>query len=182
MWYITFTAAGNPAITDLMFGLAGDKAYTADMNGDGKQELVVAQLIEGEYQWYWYDLSTGVTYGPVGWGLDGMMLLPPTDLNRDGTDDLIAVEAAGGLMWHVLYNGVPGDENHVPFGLEGDVPFVGYFSGGAAEVAVLRKNDPQIAEFFYLHSETMQTIQQNLDSGRIDYFITPKGQIHAVGR
>ena len=80
---------------DDSFGLSGDVALLADMDGDTCEELVVARLEGGLYYFFWQDLG-GLSFQTVQWGAENDVLFPPADINGDGTRDPVVIRYVSG--------------------------------------------------------------------------------------
>ncbi len=94
LWYVGLSA--NPGVVqEMLFGLAGDTAGTADMDGDGCSEMVL--LRGSDYTWYSRKLFDD-TVTAKQWGLAGDVGLLPHDLNNDGAADYTVTRNINGRL------------------------------------------------------------------------------------
>ncbi len=117
------------------FGLVGDTVFAADMNGDGCDEIVVAQEFAGGIWWYWKSLLTD-EFGAMPWGLAGSdRVLSPMDFDGDRKADPV-VERTVGEQRTAFIRTSSGQARVVELGKTGTA-FTGFFNGlTTAEVAV----------------------------------------------
>lgn len=123
LWYAMLSS--QPGIVhQTVFGLAGDKPYTADVNGDGCSEIVV---LRGNYDWYSKNFF-GSDSLPVQWGLSGDIPIPPADMTGDGVPDFIIARRTGsGQVAFVRKS--DGSAMNVNLGSAGSLPMAGNFFG-----------------------------------------------------
>lgn len=126
-WYFRYSSGGEASV---YWGLAGDMPFSGDLDGDGKDDQIVVRKQDG-YLWWFVRSLKGTVIGPIQWGLSADMLLPPYDVNGDGYDDLIVVREEKGVLVHYIRWMGPVSKavgaTTLPFGLKGDVPFIGSF-------------------------------------------------------
>ena len=125
-WYVARSGAGGQVV-ETLFGLAGDKAGAADMDGDGCAELVV--LRPDTYTWFSRKLL-GNEVAMTQWGLPGDLPMWPQDLNGDNKSDYIISRRTGaGQTAYVRYG--PDSSNFATFALgqAPSIPQVGKFRG-----------------------------------------------------
>ncbi|HMP47407.1 MAG TPA: VCBS repeat-containing protein [Oligoflexia bacterium] len=123
IWYIALSSTGG--ILETVFGMAGDRVYAADMNGDGRAEMVA--LRPTTYQWFSKNVSSDAIT-TVQWGLPGDIPLVPQDMNNDGQSDYIISRREGaGQVAYIRY----GQNNSatIPLGQTTSIPLVGRFKG-----------------------------------------------------
>lgn len=129
------------------FGFSSDTPYVADVDGDYCDEIIVARKDPGTglLHWYYRGIEELVDHY-VQWGFDTDTVVAPTDMNGDGKDDFYVVREGGGFQQvYVRFN-----QNYsitYPFGLSGDVPMAGFYSGvNYGESAVLKRASNDTAD------------------------------------
>ncbi len=123
LWYVALSS--NPGyVQQLLFGLAGDRIGTADMNGDGCSELVV---LRDNYTWYSRRLF-GDAVTAVQWGLPGDTPLLPQDFDNDGTAQYVVTRNFGNQMYGLLRQ-EDGQVQINPLGSTTSIPLLGRFIG-----------------------------------------------------
>lgn len=162
-WYVNgSTGYQNPS--GLTFGLNGDKAFAADLNGSGSDNIIVARNVNGGKFWYSTKLkSPNSNPTALQWGLSGDTALRPADMDGDGINDYIVVRLeGGGLSWYIrLANG---SMRQVRFGLSGDIPMTGYFSGVEnAEIAIYRASQGTV--YVMRHNGAVSTLKVGAENG-----------------
>lgn len=125
--------------TAVQWGLSGDKVFTADVDGDGIDELLVSRESGGFVYWFIKNLETNQTL-TVGWGLKGDQILQPADFNGDGSADLIVSRIVGdSRVFYIRYYGrSQATAQSVKFGASTDLGYAGYFTGNLAEIVLYR--------------------------------------------
>lgn len=136
--------------TQTSFGLSGDTIFAADMNGDGCDEIVVAQEFAGGIWWYWKSMLTG-EFGALPWGLAGTdRVLAPMDFDGDRRADPV-VERLDGEQRTAFIRLSDGSARVEELGKTGSA-FTGFFNGlTTAEVALhvpANNNSPARARVF----------------------------------
>jgi hypothetical protein len=176
-WFIRLSTGGE--VGPLPFGLEADKTFGADMNGDGCDDVVVAQEVFGAVYWYSITLSSLKAGGKpraVSWGLAGDQKLAPMDMDGDGLDDYIVVRPIGGALHFFIYFTGKKYGAGFPFGLDGDIPMTGYFSGlNQAEIAVYRRGNGNQPSSFFVRQPHGLGYQVVHGSG-LDTVIKPDGR------
>ena len=128
--WITHGSGGVDTWTDFGAGVgfaAGDKAVTADYDGDGKTDVAVWRPSEGN----WYILhSNGGTVRAESFGLPGDDPAVVGDYNGDGKDDMAVYRpGAGNTQSNFYYRLTAGGGIFtVPFGLGNDIAVRGDFA------------------------------------------------------
>lgn len=123
LWYVALSSAPG-VIQEMLFGLAADRVYTGDVNGNGCDDMIA--LRDGFY-WFSRDLF-GFDMSVVQWGLPGDLPLLPRDLNGDGQADyIISRPSGGGQVGYVRYGA--DSSTTLALGADGSLPLVGRFSG-----------------------------------------------------
>ncbi len=142
-WYFLpsserFENLERPTLTS--FGLAGDSIFAADMNGDGCDEVVVAQKFAGGLWWYWKSLITD-EFGAIPWGFaEGDRPLSPMDFDGDAKADPV-IERLEGDLRTAFIRMSNGQARVVELGKTGTA-LSGFFNGSTtAEVAVYIPKD-----------------------------------------
>lgn len=137
LWYVLLSSdPGHPQ--QGVFGLAGDKLFTADVDGDGCAEMVA--LRPGFYTWYAKKFfATDLT--AVQWGLPGDVPLLPQDIDGDGLQDYIVARptAGGEQIGYVRF--AAGGYTTLTLGSFSTIPMVGYFTGQGGRFAWLDRSD-----------------------------------------
>jgi hypothetical protein len=147
----------------------GDIPMLADVDGDGKMDLVLWRASDGT--WYWLTSSSGYSYNAYGakqWGNQSLGDIPKVaDVDGDGKADLIVWRASTGT-WYWLtstsgysYNAIGGKQ----WGNQslGDVPLVGDIDGdGKTELVVWRAST---GTWYWLTSTTNYNSMNGLQWG-----------------
>lgn len=154
-----FNAGGGAAGVDTTtgpYGFATAKPMMGDVNGDGLDDIVVAQDASGAIQWAAGHtvndgagnglLSTVATSGTWPFGTTaGNLGNFLADINGDGYEDAVTINS--GFNWHMLPSGAGGigtggaASGPLQFGLAGDQPIIGDFDGdGYDDVGVYQVN------------------------------------------
>jgi hypothetical protein len=137
-------------------GALGDVPLLADVDGDGRSDLVVWRASTGT--WYWLGSATGYSYGEqrqVQWGSQAERDTPLlADLDGDGRADLIVWRASTGTWyWLPSMSGFdPAAGRGLPWGADalGDVPRLADFDGDrVADLTVWRASS---GTWFWLSS------------------------------
>ncbi|HEY0461630.1 MAG TPA: VCBS repeat-containing protein [Pyrinomonadaceae bacterium] len=145
----------------------------ADFNGDGRDDLVIAQSVNatGAVTWYIGDAVTGAQLGQVNWGNFNVdFLINPADYTGDGKADFVVWRAGGAggdaAKWYILNGatGTPAANSGIVFGIgdptftNNDTPVRGDYDGdGKADITVYR---PGTATFYSLASSNGNLIVQ----------------------
>lgn len=128
IWYALMSTAPT-VVQQTLFGENGDKAFTADVNGDGCSEIVA---LRGNFNWF----SRGfyaATFNTVQWGLPGDIPLMPVDLNYDGISDyVVSRPSSNGQTMHIRFGA--DSSMSLPVGPESSLPFTGDFFGDGKDV------------------------------------------------
>lgn len=98
-WYIA--SSRYKQIYRIAWGLRGDLVYGADMNGNGKAEMVV--LRPSTFEWFAREFDSP-TFSQVQWGLQGDIPIIPYDLNRDGRAEHIISRVEGASQFAYIRN------------------------------------------------------------------------------
>lgn len=152
-WWVSLssgTAFGNAQVWSTDFGNAGDRWFTGDANGDGKDDLILARQHDPtQVQWY-VTLSNGSRFGQnKSWKSDfgnaGDVLLVG-DFNGDGKTDVSAGRqlTPTQVRWYVALSTGSSFGNYQiwdeDFGNAGDSWYIGDFNGdGRTDLAVRRQ-------------------------------------------
>jgi hypothetical protein len=149
MWDIDITT-NDAQIVTRNFGLNGDKAFVADVNGDFCDELIVARELGGGIVWFMQRLEDGTPQGPItletiNWGLAGDTLLTPNDMDGDRKADIIVSRPGGDGLVHTYVRKTTEGPNPFPgpagFGLHCDVVAPGQYDGlNFGKLAVYRRD------------------------------------------
>jgi hypothetical protein len=131
-WFITVAEEDHQVEYAFKFGLSGDTPFTADMDGDGISELVVARtLSSGQIVWYALFLNSSTVLGPYSWGLRGDHLLPPMDIDGSGRAEYLVSRELNGFI-HTFYNSPLREQTfniNKLFGLPGDFIHISHSTG-----------------------------------------------------
>jgi len=123
LWYVALSAKPG-LVQEMLFGLAGDRIGTADMDGDGCSELLA---LRDDYTWYSRKLfNDNVT--AVQWGLPGDVALLPQDFTGDGIADYVVARNFGNQMYGILRQ-PNGQAQLTALGTSTSVPLIGNFIG-----------------------------------------------------
>ena len=123
----------------------GDVPMLADMDGDGKMDLVLWRASTGT--WFWLTSSSGYNYNASGvkqWGNQGLGDVPKVgDVDGDGKGDLIVWRASSGTWFWLTstsgYNYANSGSKQWGNQSAGDVPMIGDLDGdGRTELVVWR--------------------------------------------
>ncbi len=170
-WYFSF-GKGDYQF-DYLFGIEGDKVFAANMSGDSCDELIATRDLGGEVNWFYQRLN-GSALSQIAFGLsEGDIQLPPSDLDGDGKADLIVVRGiGGGGVAFVRY--ADGNIEQIDFGLSGDVPLAGQFTGAnRSELGVFRRG--AISSFFQRRNNG--TVPQSLFGTSANILVRPDGTV-----
>jgi len=163
-WYWITSSSGYSvnSIHGVQWGVSalGDTPFTADMDGDGKADLVVYRGSTGE--WFWLSSSTGYSYdGAHGvlWGAPSLGDVPLLgDIDGDGKADFVVWRAStGGWFWLTSgtgYTYVPSFNALFgsPLPVVGDKPLLADIDGdGKADLVIYRAST---GEWYWLGSAT----------------------------
>lgn len=123
----------------IQWGLNGDKPFTADVDGDGLDELIVSREVGGFVYWFIKNLETDQSL-TVGWGLKDDQIHQPADFNGDGSADLIVSRVVGdSRVFYIRYYGrTQATAQSVKYGASTDLGYVGYYTGNLAEIVLYR--------------------------------------------
>ena len=146
-WYLDTAGDGYLAERTIGYGLLGDRNFTADMNKDGREELVVARnnFARGGIDWYIdYNGDGNLGESIIQFGLLGDIPLIG-DFDANDRDDLAAGRwnpARGGYDWYLDTAGNGNlAEKTLQYGLAGDMFLTGDFNGDRRdELIAVRKN------------------------------------------
>ena len=149
-WYDQ-TEMGSVYFHHYKWGTVGDTPMSADVDGDGRSERIVARNVNGQKIWY-IDTIGGPTIVQWGLSLDKAVI---GDFDGDSRADLTAIRpTAQGYVWYVRQS-LSGSLRTFNFGTTGDRPVFGDFDGdGRTEVAVVRTSPTGMA-WYILHSSTL---------------------------
>ena len=123
LWYVALSSTPG-YVQQLLFGLAGDRVATADMDGDGCSELVV---LRNNFVWYSRKLFAD-SVSEVQWGLPGDIPLVPQDIDGDGGADY-AISRVTGPTQTAFIRFSNGSTAVETIGGPTSVPFIGSFIG-----------------------------------------------------
>ncbi len=146
-WLIDKNRDGYLAEKSLGFGLPGDRHFSADLNGDGIEELVIARenRSRGGIDWYIDDAGDGNSAERVlQFGLLGDLPLIG-DFDANGRDDLAVARWVAARGTYEVYLDLKGDgwlaERVLHYGLDSDTILVGDSNGdGRDELIAVRQN------------------------------------------
>lgn len=151
--------AGTPFFRNKTWGISGDIPLSGDVDGDGKNDLVIWRPSTG--QWFAQSTSGTTIFRELDWGHEGDHPLI-SDVNGDGKDDLIIWRPSNG-HWFAMDALGKIIVRDFPWGHQGDIPFVGDVNGdGKADFIVWR---PSTGEWF-AHNLIGGVIARNIHWGR----------------
>lgn len=134
------TYAGTPYFRNEVWGRSGDIPLSGDVDGDGKDDLVIWRPSVG--QWFARPVSGDVIVRELSWGREGDKPLVG-DVNGDGRDDFIIWRPSDG-QWFAMDARGNVIVRDLPWGQQGDIPFVGDVNkDGRADFIVWRPNTNQ---------------------------------------
>jgi hypothetical protein len=147
-WYLDLAGNGYLAERTIGFGLPGDRHFSADMNGDLREELVVARnnTARGGIDWYIdYNGDGNLGEAVVEFGLLGDIPLIG-DFDMNGRDDLAAGRWNAVRRSYDWYLDLAGDgylaEKIIGYGFAGDMFLTGDFNGDRRdEIIAVRKDN-----------------------------------------
>lgn len=153
-WFVKFST--DKEVTGKIFGFAADQYFASDINGDGCDELVVAQDHSGGIWWFSYNFKNKLQRGPIQWGLSGDTLLGPMDFSGDGAADIIISRptplGARAFFIREFKNNNPWS-TYLELGLASDIALTGFFNGqNIGEVAVYRPGQNGAASTFFVRA------------------------------
>jgi hypothetical protein len=131
----------------------------ADMDGDGKSDLVIWRASTGT--WYWLSSAAGYSYGApatVQWGNSALGDVPLlADMDGDGRGDLVIWRASTGTFFWITSttNYATNSARSIQWGNAslGDKPLLGDFDGdGQADLGIWRGST---GTWYWLTSTTM---------------------------
>ena len=131
----------------VQFGVSalGDKPMLADMDGDGKADIIVWRASQQAW-WYWLKSSVNFDpsqYGALAFGSGSTEDVPLTgDFDGDGKADPTIWRPGPGMYWVVLSSSGFNASFSRQLGGRGDRPLLGDFDGdGQADLAVWRASN-----------------------------------------
>ena len=133
------------------WGVLGDVPIVTDLDGDSVDDPTVFRPSSGEF---WSIRSAEGAIG-LSWGLNGDIPVP-SDFDGDNRDDLAVWRPSDGFWW-ILQSSknnstAPEDVLYRQFGLPGDSPMVGDYTGdGVSDLVVYR---PSSGHWFVCPSQT----------------------------
>ncbi|MFN8390223.1 MAG: VCBS repeat-containing protein [Bdellovibrionota bacterium] len=173
LWYVALSSQPGLVAQDV-FGLISDRVGVADLDGDGKVEMVA--LRDG---YLWFGKKFGLPeISQVQWGLPGDIPLMPLDINNDGKADYIVSRPTGaGQKIYVRYSASAYDI--FVAGQDTSVPMTGNFVGAPSFAWAQRDTGftailgfdrkPQVFQFGIAANAIIRpdgTVVQPSDSGR----------------
>ncbi len=122
-WY-TFLSGYNQ-ILHWTFGVDGDQVAVADVDGDGRAEMIALRN-----NFYWYVRKPfELDFTTVQWGVNGDIPLLPADVDGDKKADYFIARKEGvGQNAYIRYGN--GQTAIVPMGFASSIPQVGIYGGG----------------------------------------------------
>jgi len=150
-WYNQLTSGG---IQGPNFGIASDAFVPADYDGDGKDDVAVWRPSEGVF--YIFESSTdSVRIEQFGQAGDDPRVV--SDYNGDGKADLAVYRpgASSGEQSTWFYRTEPnGGTYYVPWGQNGDVPYVGDFDLDGRSDILIKRDSGGLANFWIKFSDS----------------------------
>ena len=122
-WYVSMSGSGGK-IVQYVFGMSGDKVGVADVDGDGKAEMVA---LRSGFIWYIRKPSEE-TFTTVQWGLPGDIHLMPTDIDGDHLADYVITRRTGTTQLAYIRYGNGATQN-TDLGFDSSIPQMGNFIG-----------------------------------------------------
>jgi hypothetical protein len=165
-WHIRNSSNGAYRVVQFGRIVTGESTLAfqgADFNGDGREELVVAQVVTGTGATTWHiaDALTGAYVLRCNWGdFDIDFVINPADYTGDGIADLVAWRAGGAgadaRYWYIRNTATGALVPPQLFGI-GDPAFINqdfpvrgdYDGDGISDIAVWR---PTTGQFWWINS------------------------------
>jgi hypothetical protein len=150
IWYIALSSTATVHRT--VFGMSGDRVFAADVNGNGRAEMVA--LRPSTYEWFSADISaTDVSQiHAQQWGLPGDIPLLPQDINGDGKPDYIISRREDGMqVAYIRFSN--GTFEKRPLGFADSIPMVGRFDAQRSQ-----------ADFAWQQRDTGWAASRNADT------------------
>lgn len=152
-WHIRSAATNFGSESSYPWGLSNDVPLLAELDGDGKMDLVAYRPSTGE--WWIRSSSSGYAlsaWSLFQWGLPGDIPVV-ADFDGDGQSELTIFRPTTGEWWirfSSLGYAIGNSYAVYQWGLPGDIPLVGDFDGDhKAELTVYR---PSTGEWFFRYS------------------------------
>ncbi|MCC6933928.1 MAG: VCBS repeat-containing protein [Deltaproteobacteria bacterium] len=166
-WYIKYRLRSR-GTQEFTLGSKTAKAFAADVDGDGCDEAVVADLVSGEYVWTWRNSSYRTQFSK-NWGVEGDTILQPGDIDNNGRADFIIVRNENNAKkFYVYLNGRASGQNSYTYsmGEKNDIPYVGSFQDRRySQLAVYRRSTGVL--YSAKRNQTPVAIQGPTDAGMI---------------
>lgn len=125
--YWTIALSSGKTLSRIAFGSRAERAFAADVDGDGVDEMVTIRNLKGKLYFRWRKANSAKSTS-VQWGMAGDIPLRPMDMNGDGKPDLIVVRAmSGNNVAFVRYDAT--SSAMVTVGKSGTIPMTGNFTG-----------------------------------------------------
>ncbi len=174
-WWIRLSSGGTRVVQFGQLGPAGTSTFTfegADFTGDGRDEIVIARVINasGATTWYIGDAVTGAQVTQAVWGnFITHYIINPADYTGDGKADFVtwaAGETLGQQKWYIMDSstGQLVVSKNIEFGIgdpaftNNDFPIRGDYDGdNIDDLAVWR---PGTQTFYVLRSTSGALVQQ----------------------
>jgi uncharacterized delta-60 repeat protein len=126
--------SATSTISNVSFGVAGDKPVLGDFDGDTKTDPAIFRPSTGE--WWYSASSAGGAHRAVRWGIS-TDIPAPADYDGDHKTDAAVYRPSEGV-WYV-YNSATNSSTIMNFGLAEDKPVPADYDGdGRADIAVFR--------------------------------------------